>query len=152
MKNITFIILLLVLNIPFRNVVHAQGFHVDADTIYVRDTGIIVNALNNITPDSVDTAGLIVKWQVTGCDFPSDWLNNATSFCDNNLCWGLNNLWPSSLVVTSSTYLPAISGAFRYFIDLTNATTMGTHYITLFFYNSINPSYTAKQTYIVTFD
>ncbi len=126
--------------------INAQGFVVEHDTVYINYSGVS-DSLNQIIPDSTD---IKLQWKVMACDFPGDWQNNQTIFCDNGSCWPLRDLWPSSLALTSLSYTALVYGPFRYHIDLTGATTYGTHYITLMFFNIASPTYTAYQTYIVT--
>ncbi len=143
MKKLFILFSLLVM---FSSTTKAQGFGVEYDTVYITYAGIS-NGLNHLTSLTTDVK---VGWHVLSTDFPADWLNTETTFCDKDLCWPMLRLWPSGLTITPTPYTSSVLGTFRYYIDLTNATTIGSHYVTLKFFNVDNPIYNATQTYIIT--
>jgi hypothetical protein len=107
-------------------------FHV-GDTVYATVTGAatVHDDITNTYSDSVR-----VQWHVIYSDLPADWyptgsLTTSVGMCDNNLCYGFSSLYPSMATRLSGKYAMAPGGDFHMLLNLTGATTMGTHYVTL---------------------
>jgi len=121
-------------------IVNAQAptFTVAQDTVYATIGG--TGEPTDYITDTAYANGLVVRWHVlNGSDFPADWLTpTAFGICDNYLCrfnTGDTVLWNSATssgsYFTSSVYHLNAAGAFYLDMDLSSATTMGTHWITV---------------------
>ena len=130
--------------------INAQSFTI-ADT--VRSTPVCsVTVLDPVTNTS--TVSDTITWKVVACDFPSDW-NQLFSICDNFTCISngpptANTLWPTATSHTSMAYMPSATGDFHMIVDLTTATTNGTHYVTVRLNNASVPADTALTTFVIT--
>ena len=128
---------------------NAQSFTI-ADT--VRSTPI-----GNATVLDVITAGsssVEIGWKVSASDFPADWLP-LFSLCDNTTCISngpptANTLWPTGTSHVSMPYPASAVGDFHMIVDLTTATTNGTHYLTVRLNNNAVPTDTALTTFVIT--
>jgi len=127
------------LSIPV--ILHAQTatFNLSLDTVTatVVKTGHPTDNIVNITANN-----LTLKWHVLDAsDFPSDWLTPvAFGICDNFLCrYNLGNvLWNESThsgSTITSTYSANSAhedtGSFYLSLDLSNATSLGTHWVSV---------------------
>lgn len=102
---------------------NAQDFTATADTIYYTVNGAM-NVHNDLT---AHVSTVTVAWNVTYNNIPSDW-KTGLGICDNVACY------PSSILngTTTDTTAPFSSTCdFHLQLDLTNATTSGTYYVTL---------------------
>lgn len=139
MKKILLLVLGAVTMLSSSIGLRAQSFSVPNDTVIVpafATTATPHDDIKNLTGSNV-----IVRWQVTACNFPADWLT-ATAFgiCDNQLCRNnaSNVLWnsgTSSGTAYNSTYYGNSThdsvGLFDLTLDLSAATSIGTHYVTI---------------------
>jgi hypothetical protein len=98
-------------------------------------TAAIHDDITNISANNVT-----VHWRVIATSFPSDWLTGSNfGICDNNLCrsnQGDTLLWKiagstTGSTFTSSPYAPGTTGTFDLTMDLSSATTGGTHWVTV---------------------
>ena len=109
-------------------------------------TGGAYNADNNI--NNTTASNITVEWRVISSDFPADWLGMSFGVCDNSLCYNGPSVWPGATTY-SSVYGTGI-GAFHLTIDLSTATSTGTHIMKIKLNNKYATNDTAIQTYIVT--
>ncbi len=117
-----------------------QSFSIEHDTVTasVGGSAHLYNKINNLT-----SGNITITWNVIASDFPTDWQLN-TGMCDNALCISGAPLFAGTSY--SPVYPPGL-GSFYLLVDLTTATTMGTHYVRVQL-NNLPDSKT--QTYIVT--
>jgi len=113
-------------------------FNIQADTVqstFVK-TGSPGDNITNVTGNNI-----VVKWHVTATDFPADWLTGpAFGICDNYSCRpnASSVLWNPSTASGYSFYSTYHSnsahdsiGSFGLSLDLSNATSIGTHWVTI---------------------
>ena len=118
----------------FSNKANGQAFSMldTATGVYTNSNIEIVNNITNKT-----TLPITIKWRVIDTDFPDDWLGAAFSLCDNNSCYtdATGSLWnktaDSGSTQTSNPYIPGKAATFQLGIDLSKATSTGTHYATV---------------------
>jgi hypothetical protein len=142
MKNLLFA---LIFSVILTNNANAQSFTVQYDTVYIHYVGI-TNGTNGINVPGV--SNVTIEWNVIASDFSTDWIG-PTVFCDNNLCYTFQNLWPMGSMNTTVPYQPAITDGISYLIDLSHAVTTGVHYITLQLINASIPTDLTTETYII---
>jgi Secretion system C-terminal sorting domain len=129
--------------------VGAQTFSIASDTIWYTPTlasTVIYNRITNITNSPIS-----LKWSVVGTDFPADWFASAggssTSFCDNTVCY-YNSIFNTGSTQVTGTYAAGATGDFHMVLNLSGATTGGTHFMTI---RLVNANDTAFETFIVTY-
>jgi hypothetical protein len=120
--------------------VNAQAtFTVQADTVnvsFVNGGGLSPNDL--ITNTSA-TGGLTLRWRVTACNFPSEWLTSAAfGICDNQTCYYNNGdtaLWNGTThageTKISNPYPYNTVGSFNLSLNLPNTVSSGIYYVTI---------------------
>jgi Secretion system C-terminal sorting domain len=115
----------------------AQTFSVPHDTVYatVRGASIIHDDITNTTATQFK-----LRWHVLATDFPADWLTpTAFGICDNLTCLansGDTLLWRTATSTSGSNflsdfYMPSVPGLFDLNLDLSAATTLGSHWVTI---------------------
>ena len=128
-----------------------SSFTVQHDTVtYTWPGGATAQNIEDavVNLSTVSTDSIVVSWKVVGTDFPSDWKAN-TGICDNNLCYTLPGLWPSTGNMTSNKYAPG-NGDFHLQLNLSTVTsTPGCHFVTVRMHNSAIVTDSATETYIV---
>jgi Secretion system C-terminal sorting domain len=117
-----------------------QAYSFAADTVHAL-VGSTIGVFDSITNRTGATVSL--TWHVIDCNFPPDWLT-ATAFglCDNFACTSNsgNVLWDAgtSTGASHTAYYYANAthdsvGAYELVLDLSAATTLGCHYVTIAF-------------------
>ncbi|MBA3828807.1 MAG: T9SS type A sorting domain-containing protein [Taibaiella sp.] len=140
---------------------YAQAtFTTTADTVWASTTSSSSDLLipDHITGNKIGDS-VRVTWTVDTCDFPTDWLATGSvsnlSICDNNICY-FNPppsfpMWGGS---SRNTYVSApyhyhVAADYHMGINLTNATSTGTHFLTAKLTDAVS-GYTKKVTFVVT--
>src|SRR3569833_2471277 len=126
-----------------------------SDTVFVTPFAEAFSPTNNIK--IFTSSNLTIRWQVNASNFPSDWLTTAAlGICDLQLCRSnaSGQIWDC----TSGSFFNSTYGAnsthdsvglFDLTMDLTNATTIGSHYITIKL-TDMGSSYTKNITFVLT--
>ncbi len=115
-------------------IITAQTFTVAHDTV-TTFVGGYANIHNNITNPS--SSALPISWKVKATNFPADWLTpSAIGVCDACTCISNagNLLWNSTTSTGSTyscTYGASATNDFHLQLDLTSATSGGSHWLTV---------------------
>jgi type IX secretion system substrate protein len=132
----------------------AQSFSTTADTVWATVSGVaaVHDNITNLTGSS-----LTLKWHVvSAANFPTDWLTyNAFGLCDNAYCQQntSGNLWNGTTGNTfTSTYKSNAAhdstDAFDLSLDLSAATSVGSHWVTVNIADA-NSSATKNITFVI---
>ncbi|MDR3681357.1 MAG: T9SS type A sorting domain-containing protein [Flavipsychrobacter sp.] len=126
----------------------------NADTVFGQVQGNGPSVPDFVTA-SAASGGVTLNWNVIATNFPSDWLTQAAlGICDNNQCqYNVNGttMWNGTggATYTSLVYQPLKTGQFYLSLDLSNATTVGTYYITVLLTDAAAPHYSKTVTFKV---
>ncbi|MCW3123886.1 MAG: hypothetical protein JWQ38_3378 [Flavipsychrobacter sp.] len=114
----------------------SQAYTTPKDTITL---SFAKSSTGNTTISNKTANNLRIYWRVINTDFPSDWLTGpAFGICDNYTCLGNigNTLWDASLgkgdTMKSIYYSNSVqdsAGSFGLSMDLSNAPSIGTHWV-----------------------
>lgn len=122
---------------------YGQSFTFAHDTV-TSAVGGFTSIHNNITNTS--SSGLTLSWRVIACDFPTDWLlPSVIGVCDACTCISntSNQLWNPSTSMgntyTCAGYAASATNDFHLQLDLTAATSGGTHFMTVQVTETGNP-------------
>lgn len=125
----TWIVLLVCLSITR---LAAQSFTMTADTVTLNLVGSPGATGLVLLNDNVATVSgsVTLHWHVIYSDFPLTW-DTAAGICDNNLCYGVTQLWPSGNYKTSNPYTTAGIKEFHLQINQGQIHGGGCHYTTV---------------------
>ena len=123
----------------------AQSIVPAHDTIWSSATGAAT--LNNFL--TISSGPFTIDWKVSATDFPDDW-KPLFQACDNYNCYPSSLLLPigPGKIKTSASY-PNGVGDFHMLIDLSTATSYGTHYVRYKFMSNSTTD-TAVETFVFT--
>jgi hypothetical protein len=124
----------------------AQSIVPTHDTVWTSAPGAVT--LNNFL--NITSGPFKINWNVSATDFPEDW-KPLFQACDNYQCYPSATLLPigaSGKTKTSDDYVNG-TGDFHMLLDLSTATSYGTHYVRYKF-SSNSTTDTAVETFICT--
>jgi len=123
----------------------AQSFSVAHDTVWIGASygaAVFRDSVTNSTASTLD-----LQWKVVATNFPADWQNTASAFCDQTACYFMNTLWPSP--VSKLSMLAPGAQPFFLTVDFNTATSWGCYYVRVRMNNNAVPTDTAYETYMI---
>jgi Secretion system C-terminal sorting domain len=126
-----------------------QSFTVINDTIYYAATPSLERVFDTV---STGSSAVPYTWKVIDCNFPPDWLVTGVSgYCDQDLCWDLNTLWPSGVTENTTPYASGSLAMLDLVLGLGPASTTGCYYVTVRLFNTTIPTDVDTETWYVCY-